>query len=186
MQKFPWNKSTERAAQLIAEGRLEFPEIARLVGITRNTLYRWRKHPEFAAHVDRVIAEMRAEVGAEVKRFAIMDVMNRVGAQNDRWNRMTRVIEERAADPSMAKVPGGKTGLLVRTIKGIGTGKSYKVVEEYAVEIGLLKELREIEKHAAQELGQWTEKQEISASVSSTYEDDLAKAYGEEAARCDP
>jgi hypothetical protein len=32
----------------------------------------------------------------------------------NRWDRMRRVIDERAASPAFADVPGGTTGLLVR------------------------------------------------------------------------
>lgn len=57
----------------------------------------------------------------------------------------------------MPDVPGGKTGLLVREIKSIGAGPNSREVEEYKVDTGLLKELREHERQAAIELGQWQE-----------------------------
>jgi hypothetical protein len=70
---------------------------------------------------------------------------------------MQAVIEERAADPTM-QAPGASTGLLTRTQKQIGAGNSAVTVEEYQVDTRLLKELREHEKQAAQELSQWSEK----------------------------
>jgi hypothetical protein len=61
----------------------------------------------------------------------------------------------------MVAVPGAETGLLTRTYKQIGSGEGAEKVEEYQVETGLLKELREHEKQAAQELGQWADKSKI-------------------------
>jgi hypothetical protein len=80
-----------------------------------------------------------------------------VKALGDRWNRLRQVIAARAADPDHAKAPGGDTGLLVRKLKQIGSGESARTVEEYEVDAALLREAREHEKQAAQELGQWNE-----------------------------
>ena len=91
------------------------------------------------------------------------------------------MIEARAEEHK--DVPGGSTGLLVRQVKLVKiysvpgqdleddepdaadvlcSAKLNQVVYEYAVDTGLLKELREHERQAAQELGQWTEKHESS------------------------
>ena len=61
---------------------------------------------------------------------------------------------------------GHETGLLVRTYKLLGRGEDAQLVEEYKVDDGLLRELRELEKHSATELGQWMEKQEHSGQVA--------------------
>jgi hypothetical protein len=55
----------------------------------------------------------------------------------------------------MRSVPGGETGLLVRTGRFIVNGKA---VDVYAVDVGLLRELREHEKQAAIECGQWPQR----------------------------
>ncbi|MHB1162281.1 MAG: hypothetical protein ACYC3V_18405, partial [Chloroflexota bacterium] len=96
------------------------------------------------------------------------DRVNRVAALNERWEGLYQVMEVRARQ--MASVPGGDTGLLVpkvRTVKlyavvdeGEGTpttellaGTGVAVpVAEYVVDVGLL---REHERQAAMELGQW-------------------------------
>jgi hypothetical protein len=72
---------------------------------------------------------------------------------------MKKVILERAADPSFAKIPGGTTGLLVRDYKGKDANQ-----EIYRVDVGLLQEMRFHEKQAAQELGQWSETADESKS----------------------
>jgi len=62
------------------------------------------------------------------------------------------------------------TGYMVRTVKQIGGGDTAQVVEEFAVDTGLLRELREIEEQAAIECGDWVEKKE------PTHEDTTASA----------
>jgi len=50
--------------------------------------------------------------------------------------------------------------LLVRTFKVARSGDETEVLEEFAVDGTLLKEMREHERQAAQELGEWTERRE--------------------------
>lgn len=148
------------AAQLLAEGEMTDVAIAERFGITRQTLWNWRQKPEFAALIDEQLSGFKAEV----RRRGLASVDHRVKALNDRWVRMRRVIEERAEHPDYADAPGGTTGLLVKTYKQLGGGEHARTVEEFAVDTGLLRELREHEKQAAQELGQWSEKSEITGA----------------------
>lgn len=162
---FEWTKTRIDAAELIAARNLTFSEIAERLEIDRTTLWNWRQDPEFAARVEEIVEEHRAET----RRIGIADKERRLSALNDRWCRLKRVIEARADAPEMAAAPGGSTGLLVRTMKQVGS----KVVEEFAVDTGLLKELREIEKQAAVELGQWNEAPPTEASKA----DELIRAF---------
>ena len=68
------------------------------------------------------------------------------------------MIEERADDPQFENVAGGRTGLITVDWKTLGAGESAQIMPIYSVDTGLLKELREHEKLAAQELGQWEER----------------------------
>lgn len=154
---FEWDSVRERAAYLLAENKLTDELIAKECEIDRRTLARWKTHPEFQARVDNNVEKIRETI---VKR-GIIEKQNRLDALNDRWQRMTRVIEQRATVYAGIQA-GGNTGLLVKQIKGIGKGEDFQVVEEYAVDTGLLKEMREHEKQAAQELGEWTEKREVT------------------------
>ena len=162
MAEFEWDKRTERAAELIAAGDLKYNEIAAEVGIEPRTLWNWRHNPEFAARVNELLDDFRTE--ARRRGLAVLE--RRVAAQNDRWTRMRRLLEARA--DSMADVPGGSTGLLVRRYKSVGSGENARVVEEYEFDAALFREVREHEKQSAQELGQWTEKREINAAVAVT------------------
>lgn len=152
---FRWNKARIQAAQLVAEEELTREEIAQKVGVTRRTVYQWQQHPEFAARVQELLGELE-DIAV---RYAVGRRARRVRWLNDRVERLHAVIRERAADPTVQEVPGGATGLLVRDVKAIGGA----AVELFAVDTGLLRELREHERQAAQELGQWTEKNDLTS-----------------------
>lgn len=107
------------------------------------------------------IAELRAEIGSKLEKNTIRDLSQRLSAYQDRWDRMRRVIDERAATYELVKVPGGGTGLLVKTLRAVGS----TFVEEYAVDTGLLREMRELELQAAKELGQFEEKHQVNGSL---------------------
>lgn len=155
---FNWTPAAREAVQLVAEDKITDERIAGQVGIAKRTLERWKLHPEFAAQV----AQRRAEIAERIRTTGIAIVTNRVAAQHDRWLRMQRVIEERAEQYAGADAPGAGTGLLVKTEKAIGSGFSSVFVDEWAVDTGLLREIREHEKQAAIELKQWTEQRVLS------------------------
>jgi hypothetical protein len=147
----------------LADDKLSDLEIAARVGINDATLWRWKKQAAFAARVQAIRDEYAAAVVAE----GIRDRRNRVASQNERWQRLHRVIEDRAKEnptegldwmPGFDKpIPGYDTGLLVKQWKMIGQGRGARMVLEVSVDTALLGELRALEKHAAQELSQWDE-----------------------------
>lgn len=153
--EFQWTTTRERAAQLVADDVLSDEHIASQLGLNRRTLARWKLQPAFKQRVEEHLTAARELIRAE----GIANRQNRVDALSDRWNRLHQVIAARAED--LQAVPGGSTGLLVRQLKSIGVGENNQVVEEYIVDTGLLAELRNHERQAAQELGQWTEKREL-------------------------
>lgn len=163
MADFTWNDERRLAAQLLADGNLTDAEIAEQVGVDRTTVWRWKQDPEFAEVIEGHLEVFRQEV----RRRGLASRERRIKALNDRWNRLQRVIEERADDPRHAHVPGWKTGLMVHDVKNVGGGENATMVDLYEVDTGLLKELREHEKQAAQELGQWTEKHEVEQTVKA-------------------
>lgn len=113
----------EHAALLVAEDAQSDDEISKSLGIGRNTLTRWRRHPDFIARVESHHAVQRQAIEAK----GIADKQNRIRAMNRRSEKLWQVIEARAKDPTMADVPGGDTGLMTRTVKWV---KHYTVVKQ--------------------------------------------------------
>jgi hypothetical protein len=151
---FSWTAQRTQAATLLAADELTDEEIAVACQVGRRTLVRWKTIAAFAEKVRQLAREM----GQAASRYAIGRVTRRLQGYDDRRARLLAVIEGRASDSTMQAVAGGPTGLLVRTVKSIGGGDNAQVVEEYAVDTGLLRELRELEKQAAQDAGQWVDK----------------------------
>ncbi|HWQ32557.1 MAG TPA: hypothetical protein VNQ79_06720 [Blastocatellia bacterium] len=150
-----WTPERLRAVELIAAGDKTDQQVADEVGITKRQLARWKNVPEFRERVNEIAAATAEKLRAE----GVLRKQNRLINLQDRIDRMCRLIEARARE--MADVPGGETGLLVRDLKG-----KYADREVYRFDAALVRELREHEKQAAQELGQWVEKQETSISGS--------------------
>ena len=163
MADFNWNDERRLAAQLLADGNLTDAEIGEQVGVSRQAIWQWKQDPAF----NEVIEGHLEVFKQEVRRRGIASRDRRIKALNDRWNRLQRVVEERADDPTHERVPGWKTGLLVHNVKSVGGGENATVVDLYEVDTGLLRELREHEKQAAQELGQWTEKHEVEQTTKA-------------------
>jgi transposase-like protein len=155
---FPWNTRRERAAALIANGQYTHKQIAAQLKIGTSTLTQWKQQPAFQARIQEHVEIWRQRI----MQTGIADRARRVEALDDRWNKMKAVIAERGADPSLANAPGGKTGLVVRQVKLIGSGKEAELIDEFAVDVALLREMRAHEEQAAKELGQWVEKREDS------------------------
>lgn len=152
MAEFSWTQNALIAAQLVAEGDLTQHQIAERADIARSTLYEWRKNPEFTVRV----AEIREEFRQAIRSRGIAIIEKRIEAQNDRWRKLQRVISARAEDPAYHEVAGGDTGLLGRVAKWVGTGDNREFVVEFELDAALLREIRELEKQTAQELGQWS------------------------------
>ena len=147
----------EIAARLVAEDDIGDRAIARRCKVHTATLERWKLTEPFRLRV----AEYRTALAAVIMSESIAARVNRVKALDDRWLRMQRVIRERARSKELRQVPGGKTGLIKRDVKGVGKGADFQLIDVYEVDTGLLSELRNHERQAAQELGQWIEKHSV-------------------------
>lgn len=153
ISEFKWDKFRRKAATMVADGKHTDQQIAEAVGVSRQTIDAWRKVPEFKLRVQEDVEKFRTSV----MTTGIADKNNRLEALNDRWNRMQELLRIRAGE-TPSDVLGGETGLLVRREKETKFGTNV----EFEVDTGLLAEMRNTEKQAAQELGQWVEKGEIS------------------------
>lgn len=158
-------------AAYIGEAKGNATEAARIVGYAEpNT-----QGPRLLVNVG--VAARIAEYRAKIESEGIANQQNRVDAYNRRWQLLEQIRQERAADDWLSDVPGGSTGFVVKQLKTVKhhyipdpddeDGKpSQMTVEtwEAAVDTGHLREFRELEKQTAQDLGQWTERREVTGS----------------------
>jgi len=154
------SKKREKAARLVAEDRHSDARIAELCGITERTLERWKKEPMFSERVKSIVLAY----SEKALRDGLARRERRVAVLNDMHNRMLSVIDERAEDEEMHKVPGGSTGLVTKQLKGIGKGDDFRVVEVFEVDTTLVRELRATQEQIAKELGQWVEKRDVKVN----------------------
>lgn len=143
-----WTEIRIRAAQLVAEGELTDLQIAESLAVSRQSITRWKAEPMFRDRVNEIVIDLAEALAAKGIRLR----ENRLRNLQTRVDKMMALIEARALD--LAEVTGGETGLLVRDYKHGGT--------VYKFDAALLREMREHEKQAAQELGQWLDKKEIT------------------------
>lgn len=157
---FRWTQPRVEAALLVAEDELSDEEIAKRAGVSRRTLTAWKQHAEFAAmvgdHIGRLQAGMlKLAVAKKRKRVETLDQLHRG---------LLDVIKERTGE--YPEVAGSETGLIVRQIKQIGTGRDAQIVEEYAVDTATIRQILAIEQQAAQELGQWADKVQVEGMTT--------------------
>ncbi len=185
----------DRAALRLAEGRWIDERIAKEAGISRVALWKWLHVPEFAALVE----QQRSLLHGGVIKRGIADKQTRIDGQVDRHQRLQEVIEQRAArgqallaeqasglTPGGLPVPEGRkpipaelaTGMVVRQEKVTPFGS----VAEFVVDAGTSAEMRALEKQVAQELGEWTEKRELSGKDGGPVQIDLTGLSDEELA----
>lgn len=183
-QSFTFNAKSLRAAQLLALGELSGVQIAKEIGCGYSTLWKWKNNAAFAFRVE----QFRKQISEDIQSTSIARSEFRLGALQDRWSKLQQIVRERGASEQMKDVPGGTSGYLVHQVRSLGEGAS---ADEYYFDAALAREMREIEKQAAQEAGQWvtrvdgrieknvTVKAEIDVK-SSTRAIDLSKLNEEE------
>lgn len=164
MAEFRWDPLKEQAALDVAAGELSDPEIGERAGVDRRTIWNWRHNDEFMTRVEEHLDEFRAHV----RRRGVAVLDRRIASVNLRWRKLQQIMDERAASPEMEGVPGGETGLIVRDIKTVGKGEDAKTVDVYRVDAGLLRAWLDLEKQAAQELGQWIDNAKVE-QVTKAY-----------------
>jgi hypothetical protein len=123
-------------------------------------LSKWKKRLEFAERVK----ELTAIYGERVLKYGLARRERRLAVLSEMHEKILTLIDARAKDPEMGAIPGGLTGLLVKTNKFSRVGKALQAYEEFKADVGLLRELRAIEEQAARELGQWRDKHELTGA----------------------
>jgi hypothetical protein len=148
------NARYEQFCQFIVAGHSQ-TQAAKLAGFppsaAHNAGSRLMKRDEIRSR----IAELRdvgkqhseAPVAAATILQGIRTNGARVAGYEARRDQLLTIIQERANDPEMLNVAGGRTGLLVRVVKR-GGGDEYRLDRE------ILDALLKLEERAAEELGQ--------------------------------
>lgn len=150
----------ETFAHLVAQG-FSKTESARRAGYkaANNSGSRVAQLPHVAARIE----ELKQADGALVCTSGVRSSVARVTAMEQRWVGMRTIIAERAKDPDMQSVPGGRTGLLVKDYKSVGSGATAQIMEIYRIDAPLLYELRAHEEAIAMELGQRVKRSESTS-----------------------
>lgn len=167
----------QRAAVLLAEDELSDELIATAVGISRNTLASWKRHPEFAAligdNIGRIQAGMlKLAIAKKHKRLEALDTLHTKAIQviDDRARRHAEELGDDETPVSATKRLFGDmtpaeaaTGLLVRQETANNSG--IKTVN-WSVDTGLIRKIRALQEQAAKELGQWQDKVDVTVGGS--------------------
>lgn len=154
---------------LVAEDELTNQQIADRLAVGPKTITTWKQHPDFRSRVEQHIDELLERA----RRRGLARLDKRQNAQFDRHDRMRALLEARATG-TVRDVPGSSTGLVVTRERSIGSGDSQQVVVEHGFDAALMREFRELEKQIAQDAGQWTEKRQVTGTV--TFADVVALA----------
>ena len=177
---FPKNSSRkERAAILLAEDELTDEAIAEVVGVTKRTITNWKQEPEFAA----LVGDYHGQIVAQSLRLPIAKKHHRVAVLNDLHEKALRAIEARGRRYAQAVADGesaegatrrffgditpeeAATGLFVREESVNASGM--KTVN-WKYDNAITKDIKDTEKQAAQEMGQWEDKASLDVSQTVT------------------
>ena len=156
----------KKAAVLVAEDNLTEKAIAQQVGVHFSAIHKWKKRPEFAALVEENVELLNTQA----LQHGIARREHRVGVLQELHRRMLKIVEERAADPTMKDVRGGSTGLMVGIQKTLGWGEKAEIVTEYVLDNKLLTQLVAVHERVARELGQEVNRSEVNGSLNITVE----------------
>jgi len=165
------NAKQLQAAVLTAEDDLSDEKISETVGTTRTTLNRWKLLPLF----NDAVSGHAHELERRMLRLAIARKRDRLKILDSLQSKIMLVIDARSTQ--YPDVPGADTGLLVgqlKQVKHISIGKDSTETRqedqwEYSADTGLMRELRATQEQAAKELGQWSEKKEITGADGAAF-----------------
>lgn len=156
-KSFSWTPQKERAVILLAEDELTDKQIAEEVGVHHKTITAWKEREEFSG----AVADKAGVIRASALKFAIAKRHRRLSYLQRMLDRMEVVIEDRARQ-SPHDVPGGLSGLVTsKPIYSALGDLSY----EHKFDAALVREYRATMEQAAKELGQLTDKLEISTET---------------------
>lgn len=153
------------------------------VGTVLRLLSRWSIVHGWQSRLAEIADEERQAI---IKR-GIAEKQNRIDDYDDLRRRLKQVIDERAEQHPVIEeliaspAAGASSGLMVLTVRYLPGGGR---VEEWGVDTGTIKALMDVNKQAAQEMGQWTEKKELTGkdggAIQHNHRLDLSSLSDEE------
>ena len=146
------------------------------------------KNAKVKARVKELAEHVAEHVAEKIIAVSIASRNDRLAAADRRWKLMEQLMAARAAEMAeIAKTDpkkiaaGASTGLLVKRIKAVGSGANFKLGYEYEFDAALFREMRELEKQAAQDVGDWTEKRQVTGKDGGPLSVELFDSWLEEA-----
>lgn len=166
----PNRSKKHRAAILLAENEKSQIAIAKELKIARSTLQEWMANEDFAAvqkmYEDEIIADaLRLPIAKQTERVAVLNDLlqtyRQIQQQRGETYGAAALTPEEAARSIFGTdtPPWAASGMFVAQPKIAASGKT---VTEWAFDKALDSAIKDTLKHAAQELGQWAEKREVS------------------------
>lgn len=114
-----------------------------------------------------------------VKVSAITDMSYRVARLSELEQRLWSVVDARQAAYANTEVIGGDSGIVVLQHKAVGSGPSAEIVDEYVADTALVKAIQSLYEDVAKEMGQRTEKVDITGSFTRRVIVELPPADGD-------
>jgi hypothetical protein len=156
--EIPPERKQAIAASLLGEDRYPDRKIGEIVGVSRRTICKWKTIPEFQLMVKQAAEDY-------IKQFKTAGLANkskRLAVLNDVHDRLTTAVKERGDDPSMKDVPGGETGMVARTYRGVGKGKNFRLISEYKIDTPVIRAILDIHESVREELGDNKQRMELT------------------------
>lgn len=137
----------------------------------------WNQLKHVRTRTDKTYSQVKEEFERDALSEGLARRAVRLREKTERHALLKQVIRERADHVEMQSAPGGKTGLLALDYKGKDADRAV-----YKLDAALLKELRDLEREIAIELGQWAERKEVSGpdggAIPLSISDLINKVYG--------
>lgn len=169
-------------AAYIGEAKFNAYKAARMAGYAESSLssqtHYLTSHPEIRARIDEYLAELKADgLRHKENRIAAAQALfddlvaikgeraeeyrrlkEAMGGEPDSFGRLTNMFGERTIPP------GAETGLMNRTVKVVGAGRSQQMIEEFNIDTALTKTALDLMERIAREVGEWNEKAQITGA----------------------
>lgn len=136
-------------------------QIGEKLGVSQAQVTVWLRDPAVKA----AISQFYATLTEEVSRLPIANKAMRIRDMQAILDKQDVIIDDRAKLYESNQA-GGRSGLIVKQVKTIGSGKDAYDVAEWVYDTALVKDRLALYKQAAQELGQFSEKSTVDVTVT--------------------